>query len=344
LDSYWPEALYRELADPPCVLVTVISVKGSAPRAVGARMVITADGQAGSIGGGNLEFQATLAAREMLRVASEARQENRPYGLGPALNQCCGGAVTLLFECLLTQQTPWLEALQDAECRSGAATLVTALDRDTVSKWLLFHPGADEAREPHEVPHEVLQAVLAYRTEPGDAPLLLNLGGQRYLLEAPRDQRIALALFGAGHVATALAGILRQMPVNLAWIDSRAEQFPAWAGDVGRVVVAADPVNEVAGLAPGSCYLVMTHSHELDEDLCHAILERGDAAWLGLIGSVSKRRRFVHRLGQRGLGETQLERLVCPVGIAGISGKRPATIALAIAAQLLQEQIPEAWR
>jgi xanthine dehydrogenase accessory factor len=88
----------------------------------------------------------------------------------------------------------------------------------------------------------------------------------------------------------------------------------------------------------------MTHSHELDEDLCHAILERGDAAWLGLIGSASKRRRFVHRLGQRGLNEPQLQRLVCPVGMAGISGKRPATIALAIAAQLLQEQVPEGWR
>jgi xanthine dehydrogenase accessory factor len=348
LESYWPGALYRTLAEQPCVLVTVISVKGSAPRAVGARMIITAEGQAGSIGGGNLEFQATGAAREMLRVASEARAENRPYGLGPALNQCCGGAVTLLFECLLTQHTPWLEALQDAKCRSGAATLVTALDRNTVSKWLLFHPGADEARVPHEVPHEVppevLQAALAYRAEPGDAPVLLSLGGQRYLLEAPRDQRIPLAMFGAGHVATALADILRQMPVDLVWIDSRAEQFPAWARDVGRVVVAADPVNEVAGLAPGSCYLVMTHSHELDEDLCHAILERGDAAWLGLIGSASKRRRFVHRLGQRGLNEPQLQRLVCPVGMAGISGKRPATIALAIAAQLLQEQVPEGWR
>lgn len=344
MDSYWPEALYLKLADQPCVLVTVISVKGSAPRAVGARMVIDAHGQAGSVGGGNLEFQATLAAREMLREASEARQENRPYGLGPALNQCCGGAVTLLFECLLKQQTPWLEALQDAHCRSGAATLVTALDRNTVSKWLLFHPEADEARVPHEVPHEVLQAALAYRAEPGDAPVLLNLGGQRYLLEAPRDRRIPLALFGAGHVATALADIIRQMPVDLAWIDSREEQFPAWAGDVATVIVAPDPVAEVAGLAPESCCLVMTHSHELDEDLCHAILERGDAAWLGLIGSRSKRRRFVHRLGQRGLSEPQLERLVCPVGMAGISGKRPATIALAIAAQLLQEQVPEGWR
>jgi xanthine dehydrogenase accessory factor len=344
LDSYWPETLYRKLAEQPCVLVTVISVKGSAPRAVGARMVITADGQAGSIGGGNLEFQATGAAREMLRVASEARAEHRPYGLGPALNQCCGGAVTLLFECLLTRQTPWLEALKDAENRRGAATLVTALDRDTVSKWLLFHPGADEAKEPHEVPHDVLQAAQAFRAEPGDAPVLLSFGGQRYLLEAPHDQRIALALFGAGHVATALADILRQLPVELAWIDSRAEQFPDWAGDLARVVVTADPVTEVAGLAPGTCYLVMTHSHELDEDLCHAILERGDAAWLGLIGSRSKRRRFVHRLGQRGLSDEQLERLVCPVGMAGISGKRPATIALAIAAQLLQEQVPEGWR
>ncbi|NND43925.1 MAG: xanthine dehydrogenase accessory protein XdhC, partial [Xanthomonadales bacterium] len=87
-----------------------------------------------------------------------------------------------------------------------------------------------------------------------------------------------------------------------------------------------------------------THSHELDEDLSAAIQDRRDFAWLGLIGSVSKRRRFVHRLARRGIPEDQLERLVCPVGAAGIRGKRPATIALSIAAQLLQDVVPAGWR
>ena len=88
----------------------------------------------------------------------------------------------------------------------------------------------------------------------------------------------------------------------------------------------------------------MTHSHELDEDLCHAILNRGDFSWLGLIGSMSKRKRFEHRLAKRGIEQKQLDSLTCPVGMAGITGKRPATIAVSIAAQLLMEIVPESWR
>ena len=64
-------------------------------------------------------------------------------------------------------------------------------------------------------------------------------------------------------------------------------------------------------------------------------LQRGDFAWLGLIGSKTKRRRFVHRLEQRGIRPAQLERLVCPVGLSGIRGKQPATIAISLAAQLM---------
>jgi xanthine dehydrogenase accessory factor len=79
----------------------------------------------------------------------------------------------------------------------------------------------------------------------------------------------------------------------------------------------------------------MTHSHQLDEDICLQVLRRGDFSWLGLIGSATKRRRFVHRLEQRGAEPAALERLVCPIGLAGIRGKQPATIALSLAAQLM---------
>ncbi|MFT5372615.1 MAG: xanthine dehydrogenase accessory factor, partial [Lysobacterales bacterium] len=81
-----------------------------------------------------------------------------------------------------------------------------------------------------------------------------------------------------------------------------------------------------------------------DEDICLNVLQRNDAAWLGLIGSVSKRKRFEHRLKKRGISKSELDLLKCPVGMAGIVGKRPATIAVSIAAQLLQEVIPEHWR
>ena len=89
-------------------------------------------------------------------------------------------------------------------------------------------------------------------------------------------------------------------------------------------------------MPPASCYLVMTHSHPLDFEICERILRRGDAAYCGLIGSVSKRRRFEKRFRQQGLSQRIIDRLVCPIGVAGISGKKPAEIAIAAAAEVLR--------
>ena len=93
---------------------------------------------------------------------------------------------------------------------------------------------------------------------------------------------------------------------------------------------------------PGSYFLVMTHSHPLDFALCEAIFARRDFAWLGLIGSASKRSNFTRQLVIRGLDPDRLADLSCPIGIPGIEGKHPAVIALAVAAQL--QQVREARR
>jgi xanthine dehydrogenase accessory factor len=80
-----------------CVLVTLADIKGSAPRESGSKLVVTATGQSGSIGGGHLEHKACDIARGLLRQGgTEPRLETLP--LGAALGQCCGGKVTLLFE------------------------------------------------------------------------------------------------------------------------------------------------------------------------------------------------------------------------------------------------------
>jgi xanthine dehydrogenase accessory factor len=85
----------------------------------------------------------------------------------------------------------------------------------------------------------------------------------------------------------------------------------------------------------GAAFLVMTHSHPLDLTLCEAILQRGDFAYFGLIGSTTKRAKFVKRLGARGLSDEAIARMVCPIGIPGVPGKHPGEIAVAVAAQLL---------
>jgi xanthine dehydrogenase accessory factor len=79
----------------------------------------------------------------------------------------------------------------------------------------------------------------------------------------------------------------------------------------------------------------MTHSHPLDLEICARVLRRGDFAYLGLIGSETKRARFAGRLRAIGIPPQSLARLTCPIGIPGIAGKEPAVIAASVAAQLL---------
>lgn len=81
----------------PCVLITVVEARGSTPREAGTKMVVTADAQFETIGGGNLEFEAIASARQLLASSAQKPAYER-YALGPSLAQCCGGSVSILLE------------------------------------------------------------------------------------------------------------------------------------------------------------------------------------------------------------------------------------------------------
>ena len=149
-----------------------------------------------------------------------------------------------------------------------------------------------------------------------------------------------LALFGGGHVGKALVRVLAPLPFAVTWIDSRDEIFPA---DVAPGVVCehSDPVHAaVPALVPGSQVLIMSFSHAEDLDVLAACLlrqrERADLPYIGLIGSATKWAAFRHRLEARGFSADELAQVTSPIGVAGIKGKEPEVIAVAVAAQLLQ--------
>jgi len=149
--------------------------------------------------------------------------------------------------------------------------------------------------------------------------------------------RFHLQLYGAGHVGRAIVGLLSGIRCRVQWIDERDSEFPVEASAPHIERLCVEPVEaEVRGAPRGACFLVLTHSHELDLRITEAILRRGDFAYLGLIGSASKRARFVHRFEQRGIAADALARLTCPIGVPGIGGKEPEVIAIAVVAQLLQ--------
>jgi xanthine dehydrogenase accessory factor len=158
------------------------------------------------------------------------------------------------------------------------------------------------------------------------------------LLEVSRPQRLPLWIFGAGHVGQALLQLLSPLALfDVMWVDARPELLPSGLPEYVTTRGCAAPTDLVDTAPPGARYVVLTHDHALDYELCRRILARGDAGWLGLIGSASKSARFRSRLRRDGISGERLSGLTCPIGIDGIASKLPAAIAIAIAAQLLQQ-------
>ena len=285
----------------PCVWIAVAAVRGSTPRAEDAGMVVTADRACGTIGGGHLELKALELAREWLRLGKTSAM-CRHYPLGPALGQCCGGAVDLLFRPVGELERPWVEALAHAESEGGVVALTTQLD--------------------HPSPHTIIGAAAAN-----------NATVTQYSFAPWR-----IWIFGAGHVGRALVQVLGTLPCIITWVDSRNAEFPAVIAQNVSVIHSDHPADEVDGIAAGADVLVLTHSHALDLEIVTGLLRRDDLFYTGLIGSDTKAQLFRRRLEERGIGAG---RLVCPIGQAndamraGPKDKHPGAIALSVATDLL---------
>ena len=160
-------------------------------------------------------------------------------------------------------------------------------------------------------------------------------------LAAERDaRRMPVALFGGGHVGHAIVRALVALPVTVHWIDSRDEIFPHALPSTVRTEHSAPVQAAVGDVASGARVLVMSFSHAEDLEIISACLarmrEQDDLPFVGLIGSKSKWATFCHRLEARGFSASELARITCPIGVAGVVGKEPEVIAAAVAAQLMQ--------
>ncbi|MEO1020509.1 MAG: XdhC family protein, partial [Pseudomonadota bacterium] len=116
----WLHALIDELThgERAC-LVTVAKTKGSAPREAGAAMVVTARNLEGSIGGGQLEYQALTHARNTLAAKPLPTPRLEEITLGPQRGQCCGGKVWLAYEWYDPGDRAHIENLKSASAISS---------------------------------------------------------------------------------------------------------------------------------------------------------------------------------------------------------------------------------
>jgi xanthine dehydrogenase accessory factor len=312
-------------ANEAVVLVTIAAVRGSAPREVGARMIVTATASIGTIGGGQLEHQCTRIAAGML---SEPEQTSvRSFPLGAAMGQCCGGVVEVLFEILASGNPEWLRDLRALHGQRQDVALATRIggnERVLVTAGEVYAAATEHPELVEHARGQLAQKGAGVRSDD-------------WFIDTIMTSDFNIAVFGAGHVGTAVVAALSRLDCNIRWIDSRRNIFRAAPANV-RTIESVEPALEVAAMPPASFYLVMTHSHALDFEICDRILRRRDAAYCGLIGSLSKRRRFEKRYRQQGMQPVLLDALTCPIGVAGISGKKPAEIAVAATAELLQSR------
>jgi len=307
-------------------LVTVIQTRGSAPREPGAKMTVGTDLIWDSIGGGQLEHAAIESAR-LLLAEPEGEYTNtvERFQLGPSLGQCCGGVTSFMIE-RVPPGREWVDALMAA--RQGGYTPIVATAVAGREKRIFTHDG--------DVPRGGLALLVKRVMETGEPVLERLSGGTRWFIDPLPRTDFDIVLFGAGHVGKAVASVLATLPCTLTWVDSREDQFPEKTPTNVDTRVVREPEALVEDCPAGTFYLVMTHSHPLDFTICERILKRGDFAYCGLIGSASKRQQAWKRLRLRGITDAVWNRLTCPIGIEGITGKRPAEIAVAVAAEILQ--------
>lgn len=277
--------------------VVIASHDGSAPRETGASMLVWASGQSGTIGGGALEHQATLAARDQTQACTLAR-----IPLGPALGQCCGGAVTLVTEVFTASTLP---------------------------------QGPIVARSVDGSPMPLaVQRLMAQARGQGVQPVTQLLQG--WLVEPVLTPKRQLWLWGAGHVGRAIVAVMAPLPdLSITWVDVALDRFPNSIPS-GVTALPAPELAQAVALAPRDAeHLILTFSHLLDLDICHRAIIHGFLR-CGLIGSATKWARFQKRLTELGHSPIEIAKITCPIGQPAL-GKHPQAIALGVAAEFLHQ-------
>lgn len=305
----WPhiETFIKEQGS--AALITILDVKGSAPRDAGTRMLVAPNGHFfGTIGGGRLEWETIKKAQSLLKKNDDLCLQH-VFPLGPQLAQCCGGSVSVLFECLTGKRLEEAKELARIE-QIGDLRTCAELRGTTVTRKII---------------------------SPEDAPKVF-WDGKSTFYETYNQDFADLRLFGAGHTGKALMLALAPLPFQVTWYDERENTLPSVMPANFKCVVTNNLAASVKEAPNGAFIIALTHSHNSDLEVMHAALHEGRFGYVGVIGSNTKAARFRSKLANIGLNPEQISKMVCPIGYDGITSKEPSSVAISIVTELLMRK------
>ncbi|WP_281184809.1 XdhC family protein [Trichlorobacter lovleyi] len=282
-------------------LALIVARRGSAPRGVGAMLLLRRDGRcSGTVGGGSLEQQVVA---ELGQLQQDGHGVVRSFQLLPEQDGMpCGGSLTLLLVRLSPDVVPvFTAAAAGLEAGRGCNLLVGLRDNGQAC-WSVDQPAGD--------------ALHCYSIPLQPAPGLL--------------------ICGAGHIAQALVPMAITAGFKVSVLDDRVELLGSdrFAAPVETVLVTG--FNDCLvrqQITPVTSVLIATYGHRHDRIVLEQALA-SNAGYIGMVGSKRKREELFGQLRTDGFSDADLERVHCPVGLA-IGAETPAEIAVSILAEVI---------
>ncbi len=333
------------------VMLTVVETKGSTPCSAGDKVIYAGKQSTyGSIGGGNLEYQALQHAQDLLNQ-SEVNTHLQKYPLGATLGQCCGGYVRVMFESFTNQNANlknanlWAKSMSDLIEKKKDFVVATIISSETEKqpngKKIIHISNDGETSKAKDLNRKILDGAetLLSSSEATSIVEISSTKGEAVVVcyeKLAFSEIQAVAVFGAGHIAQALMPILINLPITVYWIDDRPLQFEEYSGDVSQINIICDNFSDVVDELPKDSYcLVITYSHQSDFEICEQVISHDSFSYLGMIGSKTKGNKFRERLRQKGWPNKKVDELICPIGAKQKFFKSPSAIAVSIAMDLL---------
>ena len=305
------------------VLATVIEQTGSAPRGLGAQMVLTREGlAAGTIGGGLREREMTRFGLKLLCGGQHALHTCGLQGeSGKQPGAACGGQITVFFQVVTAGEPQWTalaEAVLERIGQHRGGWLVQPLDGGVPA--LLHEDGRPVCGQ---APQDAAALCRPFAVRSGSLFAIPLAVGERAVI------------FGAGHCAQALVPLLASVGFCVTVIDDRAElAVPALFPQAEHVICAPfDRISEQIALAQEDYIIAMSSTHASDLCILQQVMQ-GEPVYVGMLGGGPKRAFVAGKLLEGGVPQARIERLHTPIGL-DIGAVTPAEIAVSIAAQMV---------